>query len=144
MNKLCPISDQRQDTQLARINALFLLLFSLIFAFTQIGWVLVFVCIDLIIRGFFNSRYSLIAMMGKQLVKWSGLKPKWVNAGPKIFAAQVGSFFAVFSLLFLTFGSYSISIALVSMLAFFAFLEAFFGYCVACTLYPLIRKTDSP
>ncbi len=142
MNKICPISNQRNDTWVARINALFLLMISIVYLFTQTGWVLAFVCIDLITRGFFDSKYSLIAIMSKQIVKLSGLKPKWVNAGPKIFAAQVGAFFAFFSMLFLLFDSYIISKFLVSILAFFAFLESFFGYCIACTLYPFLRRTE--
>ncbi|MEZ4604107.1 MAG: DUF4395 family protein [Desulfobacterales bacterium] len=62
--------------------------------------------------------------------------PKKTNAGPKLFAARVGFVFCfLIALLYFT-GVTELSRVVAAMLIFFALLEAAFGFCVACRMYP--------
>jgi hypothetical protein len=140
MNKVCPITDKRTDENVARFNALITVTISILFVLT--GWwlLLAFLVADFAIRGFADSHYSPICQMSRSLVKTIGLGAKPVNAGPKIFAAQIGLSLSALALILFAFDCGIVCMALVGMLAFFAFLETAFGFCLACKIYPFFRR----
>ncbi len=140
MQTVCPITDKRINERVARLNGLVTaLLIAVFFVFNfQIAlWVLM---IDFAIRGFVDGKYSPICRMNIWIANKLNLSPKIINAGPKIFAAQVGLFLTIIALVSTMTNFTTICIVFASVLGFFSFLESFFGYCVACKLYPLFRK----
>lgn len=139
-NALCPISDKKIKESVARFNASFTVLLLIIFVITQSILPLLFLFIDFLLRSTEYSKYSLIGFFSKSIVKYLSLNHNLINAGPKIFAARIGSILS--SLIILTFflGFYLPAFALAGILGLFSFLEAAFGLCVACEIYPLIYK----
>lgn len=61
-----------------------------------------------------------------------------LSAGPKIFAAQIGLVFSVIILLATLIGLITTALVFATILGIFSFLEAAFGICVACKLYPFL------
>ena len=140
MQKLCPISYKMIDENVARINSLQIILLYLAFILTGSPLILAFIFADFFIRGFIDGTYSPVAYLSKALIQRVGIKPKTINAGPKIFAAQVGTFITGAVLFCAVTGFSTVGCYFAGVLMFFAFLESAFSYCVACKLYPLFRK----
>lgn len=140
MEKLCPITFKSVDNHVARLNsALIILLFGLFFL-TGSTVIIAFIFADFLMRGFIDGTYSPVALFSKYVLKATGMKPKRINAGPKIFAAQVGTFISG-AVLFCAITGYSTTgCYFAGILVFFALLESAFSYCVACKLYPYFRR----
>jgi len=140
MQAVCPITDKRIDEKVSRLNAMVTVALMLVF-FVFYSWgTLLFLAIDFAIRGFVDSKYSPVCQMNKWIARTFSFDSKPINAGPKIFAAQVGFFLSVLTLLALLFSFKEFGLVIAAMLGFFSFLEFAFGICVACKLYPLIRR----
>ena len=140
MQNVCPITDKRINEQVARLNALFTVLLVSLFIAFKFWPGLAFLLVDFLLRGFVDSKYSPIAAASKWVTKQMKLSPKMINAGPKIFAAQVGSFLSSVILVAYAFGCHSACLGIAFILGVFSFLESAFGICVACKLYPIIRR----
>jgi hypothetical protein len=140
MQAVCPITDKRINERVARINALITVLLVASFIIFKFWGSLVFLAIDFILRGFFDSKCSLICITSKWIVSRFNIGGKIMNAGPKIFAAQVGMILSIIALA-LFFSGFQISgLIVASILGLFSFLESAFGFCVACKLYPIFRN----
>jgi hypothetical protein len=140
MQAVCPITDKRIDERVARANGLITFVLTTLFVVFQ-WWVpLAFLAIDFAVRGLIDSKYSALCWVSKGLVSQMQSKPKLINAGPKIFAAQVGLVLSTLALVLFAINCSFACIAVASLLGFFSLLEGAFGFCVACQLYPLIRN----
>jgi len=96
--------------------------------------------VDYFIRGFGNNEYSVLTQIGKKIVTVLNIKPKPINAGPKIFAAQVGFIFSTAIFTGIIAGVPLLVLIAGGTLLFCALLEFAFAYCVACQLYPYLRS----
>lgn len=143
MQNVCPITDKRINEQVSRLNALVTVVLVVLFLAFNFWQGLLFLVIDFMIRGFVDSKYSPICQFNIWLSKQLNLSVKMINAGPKIFAAQVGLSLATISLIAFAFNCGTACLVIAGMLGFFSFLESAFGYCVACKLYPFIRRNGS-
>jgi hypothetical protein len=142
MQAVCPITDKRINEKVARFNALITVLLVISFLIFKVWYILAFLAVDFILRGFFESKCSLICITSKWIVKQFNFGGKVMNAGPKIFAAQVGMVFSIVTLSLFFSGFHIAGLIVASILALFSFLESAFGFCVACKIYPLFRKID--
>lgn len=140
MQTVCPITDKRINEQVARLNALVTVLLVALFIALNFWGGLLLLVIDFMIRGFVDSKYSPICQMNKWIAQKTNMSAKLVNAGPKIFAAQVGLFLSTAALISFSFNCNYLCYGIAGILGFFSFLESAFGYCVACKLYPFIRR----
>jgi predicted cation transporter len=137
---LCPMSDKRVNKWISRINAGLTFLILILFFYIQNPLIMLFLAVDFSLRGNDRSHYSPLAFISKQILKLLPLKPKSINAGPKFFAARIGWFFSILVLLFLVLKMPLTATVVAGVFAFFAFLEAFFGFCMACYVYPYVFK----
>lgn len=142
MQAVCPITDKRINERVARINALITFLLVVSFLIFKFWGSLVFLAVDFILRGFFDSKCSVICITSKWIVSHFNIGGKVINAGPKIFAAQVGVVFSIVALSLFFSGFHIAGVIVASILALFSFLESAFGFCVACKLYPFFRKIN--
>jgi hypothetical protein len=136
----CPISDARINERVARTNGIITTLILLAFGYSQNILLIVFLGIDFLFRATSFSKYSLVGITSRTLVKYLPLQTQWINAGPKIFAARIGLLFTVLIILSVFFSVSELTFAIVGVLALFSFLEGAFGICVACIIYPYIYK----
>ena len=137
---ICPITDKRINEHVARGNATLTVLLLTFFILTSNLLLIFFLLIDFVLRGMELSRYSLIAIISSKIVKMLDIKPKIINAGPKLFAARIEVFFSVAILVSSLSGLEITAYILTGIFGVCAFLEAFFGYCVACKIYPFVYR----
>ena len=139
-NAICPISNQRINETVARLNGLLTVLFLVVFAVTSNAIIISFLLVDFLLRATNNSKYSPLAIVSKSIAKKMALKDKLINAGPKIFAARIGVIFSLSILLFSILGFETMAYSFAAIFGACAFLEAAFGFCVACEIYPIVYK----
>ncbi len=135
---ICPVSDKKINEIAARINGAFTISLLIVFSLTQSIIPVVFLALDFLLRASDYSKYSLIGISSKAIVRRFALNSNFINAGPKIFAARLG--FVLSSLIIITFAFslYMPALALAGILGLFSFLETAFGLCVACEIYPFV------
>jgi hypothetical protein len=140
MKQACPISIERVDENVVRTNAVLTVLSLIIFLFTPYKWIVFVLGSDFVIRGFLNKKYSFYGAISKAIVSLFNAKAAPTNAGPKIFAAKIGVFFCGALIICGIFNLQSVIFVIGIVFMFFAFLEAAFGFCLACRIYPFIYK----
>ena len=134
----CPITRSRINERIARSNAVLSLMLITAFAFTQNILLIVFLVVDFLLRAIPYTRYSLVAITSRSVVKCIPIDEHMINAGPKIFAARVGTLITGLIAIFMAFSLNYLSMALTGLLGIFSFLEGAFGICVACKIYPYL------
>lgn len=137
---ICPISDKKINEKVARINATFTVLFLIVFSYT--GWVyfMAFMAIDFALRGTTFAKYSPVGISSKQIVKMLPVKIVLINTGPKIFAARIGLVLSSFIFIASAMDFNTSALSVAGLLGLFSFLEAAFGFCVACKIYPYVYR----
>ena len=139
-NAICPISTNKIDEHIARLNATFTVLLLAAFIISSNLLIAIFLFIDFTLRGTENSKYSILSIFSKFIINLLGLKKKPVNSGPKVFAARIGIVFSFLVVLFSTLNIQVAALAFASVFGICAFLESAFGFCVACRIYPFVYK----
>jgi len=137
---VCPVSDKKVDEHVARVNGIFTVLLLIILVLTQSIIPVVFLAIDFFFRSSDYSKYSLIVNSSKEIVSYFELKQNFINAGPKIFAARIGLIFNCLIIISFVLNSFLPAYSLTGMLLLFSFLEAAYGICVACEIYPFVYR----
>jgi hypothetical protein len=137
---LCPVSDKKINERVTRINGVFTVLLLVTSGITQNILPVVFLAIDFFLRSFDYSKYSLIAISSKSIIRYFGLNEIIINAGPKIFAARLGFILSTLIVIFYVLNTYLPAMALAGVLGLFSFLEASVGLCVACEIYPYVYR----
>jgi hypothetical protein len=135
---LCPVSNKKVNERVARINGIFTTFLLIAAVSFHSVFPVVFLAIDFFLRASQYSGYSLIAITSKNIVRYLGLNENIINAGPKIFAARIGFIFSVLIIISFLLNSVLLITILSSTLLLFSALEGFFGYCVACEIYPYV------
>lgn len=135
---ICPVSTERVNEKVARANALLSVLIILAFLITQNVFFALFLMVDFYLRTINSAKYSLIARTSSKLLKMMDVEPGLINAGPKILAARIGWLFLTVSVISFLSGFKDFSMVTASLLGIFCFLEAAFGFCLACKLYPFL------
>lgn len=133
----CPISRDKVDERVARLNGVVSLMFVLGGLSYPFLWLML--AIDFLVRSI-SPRTSLISTFNRQLVKLCKDKPVLIDAAPKKFAAMMG---LAMSLLLFLFSYLGISLALNVVLIFFVIaimLEALFKYCIGCQIYSVLHN----
>ncbi len=140
MELMCPISLKQVNERVVRINAALATLTMGIFFLTPNKWIILALAIDFVIRGFLNPSYSFYSAVSRNVLRILKVKPFWVDAGPKIFAAKLGFVFCciIAASHLLNFWILGLVAGVVFLL--FAVLEAIFGFCMACQVYPFIYR----
>jgi uncharacterized protein DUF4395 len=140
MAEACPISFERINERVARVNGALTVLSMIVFLFTPFKLIALILGADLFIRGFLKSSNSFYSLLSRNILQTFKVKPVMTNAGPKIFAAKVGFIFCGIISLFHFLNMPAVCFIFGAVLLFFAFLEAAFSFCVACRMYPYMPK----
>lgn len=134
-NLVCPISEEKINEKVTRLNAFFTILLLLAgFAFNSVIF-LILLLSDFIIRAFTNMKYSPVGYFSLAMATALRLPQKSIDKAPKIFAARLG--FVILSVIFFLIVVKLKTAAFVAaiILAFFAGLEFLFSICVGCLIY---------
>lgn len=134
-NIVCPISDQRVNEYVTRINALLTLILVVLAFVLNSVFLLVFLMADFFIRAFTEIKFSPISYVSYNLTNVLSRSVRMIDKAPKIFAARLG-----FLMTSLIAGLFILNQSLAAMLVagiliFFAALEFVFAICVGCMIY---------
>lgn len=134
-NLVCPISDQRVNEQVTRLNAMFAI-GTVVLAFVLNSvFLFIFLMADFFIRAFTEMKFSPISYVSHYLSHALNLPVKMIDKAPKVFAARLGFLMTTVIAGLFILGFNLASIIVGSMLIFFASLEFFFAICVGCMIY---------
>ncbi len=137
-NVVCPISNEKVLVNIPRINAFLVVGMLVGYMLSDYIVMVAFLVIDFLIRGFFSSRYSPLAVISSKLhsmFKWNN--EKMINKAPKIFAARLGFVFTVMILFFHLLGFQMLANAFSTILILFASLECVLNFCMGCWVFTL-------
>lgn len=139
-NAFCPISDKRINERVARVNAAFTVFLLVLFGLTGSVSLILFLTFDFLLRATSYSEFSLVGISSKNIVRYLPFDIHLINAGPKIFAARIGLVLSSLIILANLAGFSWLAFGIAGILGLFSFLEAAFGKCVACQIYPFVYK----
>lgn len=139
MSVECPFSPQTANEKVVRLTAFLVVLLMLTGLFANLKWFALLLSFDFFIRGFTNRPWSPLRRAARAQAKILRLKPKMINAGPKIFAARIGCVVCVVITLSAFTGLTGTARILAEILILLAGLEAFLGICVGCHIYSLLQ-----
>jgi len=140
MVEVCPVNERQINENVTRLNALVTFLVVSVFLFTPFRWIILILPVDFLLRSLWHGRFSPVATLNKWIVQVFHLGESLINEGPKRFAAQIGLVLSASTVLFYLSELHLMAFIIAGILVFFTFLEAAFGYCVACKIYPIIFR----
>ena len=140
MTEVCPINERQINENVTRLNALVTFIVASIFVFTPFKWILFVLPVDFALRAWIGGRYSPVGQMNRFLVASFNLGESLINEGPKLFAARIGLILSALTLLSFIVGFNLVAYSLGGILIVFSLLEAAFGFCVACKIYPIFSR----
>jgi hypothetical protein len=137
---ICPISEKKVNERVARLNAIFTVLLVTAIFFTQNIFFVAFLAFDFFLRTTDRAKYSLVFISSKSIIKYLQVKELMINAGPKIFAARIGLVLSGLIMISFILNAKIFALVIAGILGLFSFLEAAFGLCVACEIYPYLYR----
>lgn len=140
IEKSCRIDLQQIDSNLARLNAFLFFIGNLIFLFYLNIYVILILAIDSMIKLFFGINSSIICKALELVLNLFKIKKKMVDIWPKKFAMKVSLIFAFALIIFHFFGMSNLAkiVSLIFLVA--SGLDTFLNLCLACMIYPYIKK----
>lgn len=132
---VCPISEEKINEQVTRINALLTVLFVVAGFVFQSVLFFVFLLADFYIRAFTQLKYSPISFVSAKLANALNLNKKPIAKAQKIFAARLGFVMTLAISILLYFNLVTAAIVIGGILIFFATLEFALAICVGCIIY---------
>src|SRR6056297_1356736 len=132
---VCPISEEKINEQVTRINALLTVLLVVAGFVFQSVLFFVFLLADFYIRAFTQLKYSPISFVSAKLVNALNLDKKPIAKAQKIFAARLGFVMTLAISILLYYNLVTAAIVIGGILVFFATLEFALAICVGCIIY---------
>lgn len=136
----CPINFKKVDQNIIRMQAGIISISAIAYLLTQEQLLLNFLLYDFFVRIIGYKKFSVVAIIANFVAKKLSFTKDVVDAGPKQFAAQIGLIFVFVANLFYYLNFAELSFYTIAILVFCALLEACFGICVGCKVYPLYNK----
>lgn len=139
MVKSCPINFIKVDETTVRMQAGFITAIGLSFLVqAHLVWLLILLY-DFSIRIAGYKKASPFYLLSRFIINLASLPLHQVDAGPKQFAAKIGLVFVVAAIALYLSGFETAAVYVVGALTICALLEAAFGFCVGCEIYPYWR-----
>lgn len=135
---VCPVSNERIDERVTRMNALLVILMVIAgFLFNSVI-LHVFLTADFFIRAFTRIRFSPLSYLSTQMANALQLDKKVIDKAPKVFAARLG-FLMSAAILVLSLSGLNTAVFIIGgILVFFASLELVLAVCVGCIIYTYV------
>jgi len=139
-NVSCPLNFKQVDENLFRINALFVSLFVLLYLYTQMLPIMLFLVLDFSIKLFFEKLISPLTFFSQVIKKIFRIEDLLIDGGAKRLAGFFGFFFMILLLVTYFFHSLSLSLVVAALYLICSSLDILFGFCIGCKIYFIIKK----
>lgn len=125
----------------ARMVALQVFLWSVAILLFDLWWLIPLLALGFWLRVGWGPRYSVaVKVASRWLVPLLGKEEKPIAGVPKRFAQLLGALVTSAAGVLVLTSSIGAARVLMAVLALFAFLEAFVGFCAGCTLYRFLAR----
>ena len=132
---VCPVSDEKIDERVTRLNALLVILIVIAgFLFNSVIFP-VLLTADFFIRGFTRLKFSPLSYLSNKMSNVLQLDKKITDKAPKIFAARIGFVFSLSISVLLMLNFNTAALITGGVLVFFASLEMALAICMGCIMY---------
>jgi len=134
-NLVCPISDQRVNEQVTRLNAMFTIGIIVLAFVLNSASLFIFLMADFFIRAFTEIKFSPINFASHYMSHTMNLPIRMIDKAPKVFAARLGFLMTTVIAGLFIFSFKTASVVVAGILIFFASLEFLLAVCVGCLIY---------
>jgi hypothetical protein len=140
MAQQCPLLFRQVDATVTRINTLFVIAGVIAYLISSIAAIVLLVIVDFLLRLYGYKHISPTQNISLWIQRKLSLPVKMEDAGAKRLAAYFGVGFmgAIAVLHWLGIGWAVHAVAALYLAC--AFLDLFFGFCIACKIYYMVRK----
>ena len=139
MSQSCPISARRIDSNMVRVIAFEVALFTTILIFTQEAFFALVLLFDFIVRTIRKPNYSPFAIVANSILELWGIAPKLCDESPKRFALYLGLIISIFISIFYLAGFIKTATTISVILLICASMETIFDFCIGCKIYYYIQ-----
>lgn len=140
MAQQCPLLFRQVDAAVIRINTLFVIAGVVAYLLSDAVAILVFVIVDFLIRLYGYKHLSPTQNGSLWIQRKLSIPSKMEDAGAKRLAAYFGVGFIIALVAFHVIGIGWAVHAIAAIYLFSASLDLFFGFCIACKLYYMVKK----
>ena len=140
MSKACPLIFRQIDATVARVSAVFVSIFVVMFLLTSQVLLLYFISVDFLMRLYGLKEYSLIQQLALFTQRVLSLKTEMTDAGAKRLAAGFGLFFILILIIEYHFKLDTAIFFTAGVFLICSLLEIAFSYCIGCKVYFIVKK----
>ncbi|MDH4943714.1 DUF4395 family protein [Sulfurimonas sp. C5] len=137
---VCPLNFEKVDANVTRFSALFVAALVGLYLYTHNVFILYFLIFDFVMKLFLNRGISPISMLAEFFKGLFNIKDKLVDGGAKRLAGLFGFLFVLLLLVTHYFDLWSVSLGIAIIFLSCSLLDVFFGFCIACNIYFIIKK----
>lgn len=140
MSSSCPLNFQKVDANVSRFSALIVASLVAYYLYSENVYILFFLAFDFIMKLFLNPGSSPVSLFSEFLKGVFKVKEHLVDGGAKKLAGIFGLFFVLLLIAthYLDLWNASLIIAIIFLSC--SLLDVFFGFCIACKIYFIIKK----
>ncbi len=139
MSVSCPISLRRVDSNIVRIIAFQVALFTIMLLLTQESIFAMVLLFDFGIRAMRLNYLSPFQLFGNFILRISSLTPKLCDESPKRFALYLGLIISSSLVVLFVLGINTLATIISIILLICAVLEMAFDFCIGCKIYYYIQ-----
>lgn len=140
MAQTCPLIFRKIDGTIARVSAVYVSFFVVLFLLTSQVVFLYFIVVDFLMRLYGLKQYSFIHHLSIAVKNILSLKTDMTDAGAKRLAAGFGLFFMLLLIIEYHFKLETLLYITAAIFLVCSFLEIVFSYCIGCKIYFIIKK----
>lgn len=140
MSYACPMSFVRVDTNISRINSLFVTALVVAYFLDFNVLILYFLALDFLIKLYLQKKYSPLFIVAKYAKKVLRLKDSFCDGGAKRLAAYFGLLFVLLLIATHFINSLPLSLIVATVFLSCSLLDVLFNFCLGCKIYFIIKK----
>lgn len=139
MSPSCPISARRVDSNMVRVIAFQVALFTATLLFTQEIFFALVLLFDFAMRVARKPNLSPFHVIGRLVLEGWNIQPKLCDESPKRFALYMGLLTSVILILLVAAGLPIVTAVTAFILLVCALLETLWDFCIGCKIYYAIE-----
>ena len=140
MSNSCPLNFEKVDSNVSRLNSLFVASLVILYLLSSSIYILMFLAVDFIIKLFVDKKFSPILVLARFIKGMFRMKDKFTDGGAKRLATMFGLLFVFLLIITHLLSAWLASSVIAAIFLSCALLDVFFDYCIGCKVYFIIKK----
>ncbi|MBU0721126.1 DUF4395 domain-containing protein [bacterium] len=140
MSYSCPMTFEKVDSNISRLNSLFVSILVITYLITSNIFLLYFLVFDFSIRLFVQKKASPLYLTSQLITVSLKFAEKLTDAGAKRLAAYFGLLFVLLLLLTHLLNLWYLSLGVAVIFLSCSLLDVIFNYCLGCKIYFIVKK----